>query len=511
MHQSKLFIYNTLIIWMSRIASVFPQLVLIPFLIGTIGETGYGIYALVWSLMLSIEQLQKSLQSGVVKYSAGFLVNGQTNEVNKLISSSFIFSLFLAVLVCTGTLVLAAFHNDPTGQIDTALIVVAIMVLFIFPLTPYVAVIQSRQCYYVGAICETASKYIGLLIIVTWFHIIKPSVEALIIIMAAMLFFSRLVQVPIAHRLIPGIKNRPSLFDGKSFRLITAFGAATVLAAMCIAVNSTGIRWLMGTLTSTSYVAHLVIMLMPGILLAQIIQAMTITVMPATSAYEATRNQLMLQELLIRGMRYTMIIVLAVLMVASLLMRNALVLWLGHGYVFLAPYTLVLFASASFMLSTSTAHHMLKGLGKLRTVILIYFLGLVVVPISLILIVLKTWHDPYVAVTSGLAAGHLVCGGLQIWFSTKTVCAEIRHVLTRAYAQPLIVASTVYGALLAFTTYVGIDVLVIRVFISVLIILLFFSGCYIFIFTSAERDHLKEMVQTAKNKIVPNKGMPKAR
>ncbi|MBE3143119.1 MAG: hypothetical protein IMZ61_04245 [Planctomycetes bacterium] len=450
---------------------------------------------------MSVEQLQLSLQQGVVKYSAGFLAQGRMDEVNKVVSSSFVYSILLAVVSCAGMLVAAAFYNDPSSQTGSALVVVGVMLLFIVPLTPYIAVIQSRQRYYVGAIAETISKYVSLLAVVAWFGMVGPSVEALIIVMAGMLFLSRLAQVPIAYRLVPGLQNRPSLFNGVHFRLIAAFGAVTVLVSLCLAANSTGVRWLMDSLASTRFVAHLAIMLMPGMLLSQLIGAISITVMPATSAYEATGNQQMLQELLIRGMRYTMILALAGLLTAALLMRNVLSVWVGPDYMFLAPFALALFAGEAFFQSTGIAHHMLKGLGKLKAVVFIYSLGLVIVPIGLILVVFKTWHNPYIAVTSGLAAGQLVCGCLNIGFCAKSVHTGLREVFVRVYAQPLLVTAVVCLVALGIVTTGGINGLVGRTCVSVLSVLLFFGGCYFFIATAAERQQVKGLAQAISKKI----------
>lgn len=486
---------------MTQLLMLVPQVILVPYLISTIGEVGYGVYALVWSLMVSIDHLEKSLQSGVVKYSAAYFAQGLTNEVNKVISSSFVYSLFLAVLACIGIFIAAAFYNDPSGKIGTALIMVGIMLLFIIPLTPYIAVIQSRQHYYVGAIADTSAKYISLLTVVMWFTMVGPSVEALIIIMAIIMFLSRLAQVPIAYRFAPGLQNNPRLFDKESFRLIATFGAVIVFASACLAMNTTGVRWLMDALMSTRFVAHLAIMLMPAMLLSQIIGAMTITVMPATSACEATGNQWMLQELLIRGMRYTTILALAGLFAAGLLMRNVLNLWVGPDYVFLAPFTLVLFATNSFMLSTSTAHHMLKGMGKLRAVVFIYLIGLVIVPFGVILIMFQIWHDPYVAVTVGLAAGYVVCGCLQIAFCFKAVSANLRSVLMRAYIQPLICAAAVCLASICIITFLGFDGFFARAIISIIAVLLFLGSAYFFIATAAERQQFEELIKLATNKI----------
>ncbi len=507
MRQSHLILFNTVIIWASRGLSVIPPLILVPYLIGAIGETSYGVYVLVWSLMMSISQLESSLQSGVTKYSAGFLAHGRMDEVNKVISSSFVYSLFLAILVCAATLVIAVFYKDPNGQIRSALGIVSIMSLFIVPLTPYIAVIRSRQCYYVGAITDTVSAYISLLAVVVWFYWVGPSLKALIIIMAGMLFLARFAQVFVAYRLLPGLQNRFHLFEKAHFRLISAFGAATVLSSLCLAANSTGVRWLMDALASTSFVAHLAIMLMPAALLFQIIGDMTFTIMPVASAYEATGNQKMLQELLVRSMRYSTILVLAGVIIASLLMRNVLEVWVGPKYAFLAPYALILFASSSFVLSTSSAHHMLKGMGKLRIVVLIYLIGLAIVPIGLILIVFSIWHNPYIAVIAGLSAGHFVCGCLQIGFGAKAVGFALHEMLMRAYVQPLMVAVAVSAVTFAIVAFSGIDGLVGRAGVSALALFLLFGACYVFIATTAERQNVKELIQLALKKISSIRGL----
>ena len=498
MKQSHLILSNALAIWACRVLLLVPQLILVPYLIATIGEAGYGVYTLVWSLLVSIEQLQRSLQSGVVKYSAGFLAQERIDDVNRVVSSSFIYSLLLAVVACTGILGAAALYDNTGRQIGSALIVVCVMVFFIMPLTPYVAVIQSRQRYYVEAIAEIIAKYLGLGTTFAWFAWMTPSVKTLIIIMAGTLLLSRIAQVPVAYKLLRGLQNRPCFFDKGIFRMIATFGAATVLASLCLIANSTGVRWLMGILVSTSFVAHLAIMLMPGTLLSQIVTAMTITIMPATSAYEATGNQRMLEELMIQSMRYVTILALAAVLTAGLLMSNVLRAWVGPEYVFLSPYALILFTCLSFMLSTSTAHHMLKGMGKLRNVVFIYFVGLLVVPITSILVLFYILKNPYVAVSFGLSAGYIVCGCLQIAYCTQAVRANFWVLLRTVYARSIMLAAIVYLVAISALTTIGICELPGRICAAPLAILLFCSGCYFFIATAAERQQIKGIFELVK-------------
>jgi len=499
--QSHLIISNAAGMWLSQALAVIPPLILVPYLIKTIGEVGYGVYALTWSLVMSIDQLERSLQSGVVKYSAGFLTKGLTDEVNKVISSSFVYSIFLAIIASIAVIIAAYFYNDTSGKVGISLIVVGIMILFILPLTPYIAIIQSKQRYYINAFADTAAKYITLLIVVTWFTVVRPSVEALIIITAIMLFFARFVQVPIAYRLVPDLQNNLKLFNQKSFKLIFSFGAATVLASACLAVNHTGVRWLMDYLASTSFVAHLAIILMPIALLSQIIGAVTLTLMPAASGYEAQGNYKMIQELLIRSIRYTTILIIAAFIAAFFLMRDVLIFWVGHNYAFLAPYAIILFASAAFAQTTSSAHHMLKGLGKLRAVVIIYLISLVVIPIGTILCIMLLYNNPYIAVTAGLSAGFIVCGIMQIFTCAKSAKADLKSLFQRSYIQPIIVAVFVF--FVAFGAYSIIEYAssLLRLLTACIAIAAFIICCYIFIATPDEKQQFSELMKIAKSKI----------
>lgn len=494
MRQSHLILSNALIIWASRVLLLVPQLILVPYLISTIGESGYGVYALIWSLLMSIGQLEQSLQLGVVKYSAAFLAEDRVDKVNRVVSSSFVYSMLLAVVACVCIFIAAAFAGDPTGDLGFSLFVVGVLVLLMIPLTPYVAVIQSRQRYYVTVVAETLSKYIALGAVVTWFSLMTPTVGALMVITAGMLLLSRLAQVPVAYRMVPGLRNRVSLFDRQAFRLIVAFGGVIVLVALCGIANSTGVRWLMASLVSTGFVAHLAIILMPGLFLIQIIQAMTITIMPATSAYEATGNTRMLKELLIRSMRYACILVLAGSLVAALLIKDVLTLWVGPGYAFLAPYSLAFFLSAAFLMTTSSAHHMLNGLGRLRITFFNALVGLVLVPFVLILVLFFVWRNPYIAVTVGLAAGNIVPGLLQIGFAANAVHADLRDVFTRVYARSCMVAAPVIVLALALVRLGRLDGLLEMGCVSVLAVLLFLGGCYVFVATPAERQQAKALL-----------------
>lgn len=492
MRQSHLILSNALVTWASRVLLLVPQVILVPFLIRTLGEAGYGVYALIWSLLMGIDRLEQSLQSGVIKHSAAFLAEHRIDEVNRVVSSSFVYSLLLAVVASVGIFI-AAFLTKAASDLRISLFIVAVLILFIIPLTPYIAVIKARQCFFVGVMASTVGKYITLGVTIGWFSLSTPSVGALIVITAVMLLAERLIQAPIAHLMVPGLQNRPRLSDRNAFRLIFAFGGMTVFVALCNIANTTGIRWLMNWLVSTNFVAHLAIMLMPGMLLSQIVLAMTITVMPATSAYEATGNDRMLRELLIRSIRYTTVIVLAALLVAVLLAKGVVNLWVGPDYVFLAPYALAIFASVVFRMATSSAHHMLKGLGKLRITIIIQLIGNVILPFGLILLVFFLVRNPYLAVTVGLVAGNLLCAVLNTRYSVAAVHAHLPDVVSQAFVQPLFAGAVASAPAILLIEYADINTFSVRAGIAIIATLGFLAQMYLLYATPAERRGIREL------------------
>jgi len=270
-----------------------------------------------------------------------------------------------------------------------------------------------------------------------------------------------------------------------------------VLASLCLAANEAGVRWMMDALVSTAFVAHLAILLMPVLLISQVVRAMTITAMPATSAYQATGNHAMLRELLIRGIRYTMVLAMAVPMVAVFLMKDVLTAWVGADYAFLTPYALVLVVSSSFMMSSSIGHHMLKGLGELRTVVWIYFGALVVLPFGLILALFGLGCDPYWTVTAGLATGHVACGLANALYAARAVGARFLNLAMRGWvACPATAAGaglTVWSA----GRVMGGEGLLFHAGLAGLAVAGHLAGCYFVIATKAERQQALGMLKRA--------------
>jgi O-antigen/teichoic acid export membrane protein len=501
MKQSHLIAVNTLIIWGTTVLQVLPPLILVPFLVRSLGDSGYGQYALIWSLLVAIEQLEISLQSGGIKYGAAFLAQDRIGDLNRVLSSTSVFSMALGTLAGLAVIATALVGYSHTPEMKISLVIVGAMMFIRVPTTPYLGIIRTKQLHYIVSLSSIAAQYSGLLLVVLWFKLAHPSVEALIAISAGTILVSRLALVPVAYRLVPGLENRPRFFDWEIFRYILAFGAVTVFAALCLIVNSTGMRWMAGLLVSTSFVAHLAIFLMPGNMVSQVVQAMTVTVMPAASAYQATDNTEMLQELLLKTTRYIVVLVAAVIVAAILIVRPVLRLWVGPAYEFLDVYVLINLAGVAILLSTSCAHQMLKGIGRLRQVLVAYVIGLAIVPTASFLALFLTLKAPYAAVSVALLLGNITAAVLQMRACAKAVRLDGIRLVLRGYLQPLIPAAASLALVLVVKTLAGWNGTVARLGLATVGVALLFGMFYFLVAGGDERRQFLDFAQMVRGRL----------
>lgn len=491
MNHSRIIAKNVVLIWVSRVLLLLPQIILLPFLINSIGVASYGTYTLLWSLLMSLIQLQTSLQSGVVKFTSEFLANNQTRDVNRVASASLVFSLLLAGLITLALVIVVFLNPDAPRAMKVGYLIMTVATVFIYPATVYMGVIQGLQRVYISALLDAIFRCVGVGAVIVWFALIGPSFDALLLILVSTLILSRLIQIPIAYRLVPTLSARFREFNWSSFRSVAIFGSSTAVASLCLVLNSTGIRWMLGFMVSTTFVAHLAIVLMPGLLLTQIIGSATVVLMPVASAFAARGDQVRNQELFVNGVRYSMIIVVIVMIFAWFLTPSILQFWVGSEFEFLSPYALVLLATSSLMQSTSAGHHILKGLGEIRIIVGIYFVGLVVVPFGMILLALRILGDPYVATVVGLGTGQVVTGLLQLYFSTKALKVSYMDLLWRGYGQLMLLAAPSISVCVIYYGFSSEPNIGLSLSLSIFAAFIFLILCYFVGFSKIERQQLK--------------------
>ena len=497
MSQSHRLIHNTSVIWLTRFLRYIPELLLVPFIIKNIGAEAFGVYVLSWSILTAMERVQVPVTSAVVKYSANYLSNNNIPEVNRIVSTAFSIAALIAAITSLSVLIVAfispdLLHHDSQRFKELTfycLLTVAGTIIASYPLMPFVGIIYARQRHDLFFLLDTAAAYLKAFLVVLWFTLAEPSTVALILITGLAFFLPRLVMALRAERAVPGLKIQIKSIDAYHFRLIFSFAGVLFLASLCYIVNFTGIKWIMGIIASTAFVAHLEIILIPSRVVGQITHGMTLTVMPAASKLDALGDNKTLNELFIRGTRYIFILIMLEIIAASLLLKPVLLLWMGGGFMFLHKYLFLFFCFNAVYTMGYCANQILRGSGKLRAVFWNSLIGQALVPVAATLLLYGLTQDPYWSAAIGLSAGAIVYGPAQVVSCQMALGTSRRDLLQRAFVQPIMIGAPFFLCGLFISLQSGGLDLFPGVLACCLAALLFLAAFY-FIFATADEKAL---------------------
>lgn len=129
--QKKSFLVNVFWSWTGIAISLFSAAVLTPYMTRKLGDEGYGVWVLAFSLVENYWLLDLGFRSATAKFTAQYLTTNETENVNRVISTSFGYFSLIAVLVSFATLVGAPFVTgrfqiEPQYRLDFQWLVILV-------------------------------------------------------------------------------------------------------------------------------------------------------------------------------------------------------------------------------------------------------------------------------------------------------------------------------------------------------------------------------------------------
>ena len=486
-----------------RVLRLFPELLLLPFIIHRLGAESYGIYVLAWSVLPLLVLVQQGIGSAIIKYTAAFFGQGKLEDVNKVLSTSSLLSIIVGIASGLCIIVVAncaPWYFEKIGQGNTEAIIfvlntVGIMVLLSFPLMPYAGILQSLQRYDLIALVTTAFAYARVGAVVCWFLFVGPSIKAFVIVSAVLQVLSGLCLTIIAYRLVPGLRNRLRLCNWNTVKMMFEFSTVILLCSLCSVINTSGVKWMMGTLVSLEFVGMMAVMLVLASLLGEIVQAMSLSVMPAASKYFARNDHKLLEELFVRGTRYMTLLVIVSMMAILLITKPFFKVWMGAEYQYLSIYVIILCAGTGIFMSAMCAHRILVGTGMLKASLICSVVGPVFVTMGTIFLILLRSGSAYWAVTLGLTCGYVVTAVMRVAFCAKGMGVSIKKLLWRGYVEPMVTAAPIMIIALAAVHYWRANSLALRAAASAVTILAFAYVFGLIFLTEQERRQAKTIFQ----------------
>ena len=441
--------------WLALAVSLGSGFLLSPFLVGHLGDSVYGVWVLVGSLVGYLGLLDFGITPSIVKYVAEHRARGDQEAINRVVTVSLtVFSILgVACLVASASVAFffnSIFRSPLSYSTATAVVMIAGLNLALsFPASVFVGLVRGYQRYDLDAGITSLTIIVRSVLVV----VLVRSGQGLLAVALTTFAFDmiRLVYlVRCAYRLNPEIRIARRYYDaGIRQRL---FGYSVYIFIIVVAKQFIFYTdsIVIGLFLSTALVTVFFIASRLASYLRMLVSDMVGVLTPTASDLEARADRAGVNALLVAGTKYTLLISLPAAAVLFVMGDRFIELWMGSGYSQSAVILMILTVGVLANLLEMPVDTVLRGLGKHRIVARFTILQgaanlvlslLLVVPLGLVGVALGT-AIPMIVVT---------VIAFPIYFRELGVSAS--DWIRRSMPRPLAVQAPFIALLIALRLY----------------------------------------------------------
>ncbi len=347
-----------------------------PFLVNTMGDTGYGMWILIASLTGYFDVLDLGLRTSVGRTLALHRAENDRRGITTTVSTGLLLLCIQAVVVVIGTLIAlrAFFHlfEVPAGQeraVQTALILVAINLAVIYVFSIFDALIWSLQRFDLLNAVDIPSVVTRATLTLL---LVTPAngLQTLAWITLAVTLAGGIAKAVIAFRLDPAIRVDIRSLSWRRVHDLFSYGAWCFLMSLA-RISTTqlgpiviGSRLAVSQVTPFSIAARLVT-------LAKSLQVVSTGVFtPLATAYHAGRHRTSQQKLFLDGGKQCLGLGVFFVGYFSCLGGPLLTLWIGPRMQHALPLLLIMVVGELIPLSQGITNSLLLGMASHRALAL---------------------------------------------------------------------------------------------------------------------------------------------
>ena len=352
--------------------SVLIALLVTPYVVRKLGIEGYGVYALLTSVVGYYTLLDLGLGQGVTKFVAEFAAHGRTDAVASAIDAA----LRVQVLVGLAAASVLMFFADPLLHVigvpgalwrDAKRGTYAVAAGFFFTMVAgtFSAALMGLQRFDVTSRFSLLTNAVLNLTIVLLLHAgygLKEAVYAttgVALVLLVGYFVVLRVELP---------AWRPSLrYDRAGFRTLFRFSGYAFLAKLAPMFNGYIIRFVVGVMLGPAAVTFYVVPMRIISAIGGFLGSIAVVLFPFTSELAVAGGRNNLERLYVRASRYLLAIAFPVYLVLMVFSFPVLSLWMGSNFARQSAGVLSALAAA-YLVSAATMvpGNMALGLGRSR-------------------------------------------------------------------------------------------------------------------------------------------------
>jgi O-antigen/teichoic acid export membrane protein len=363
---------NVMSNWVGLTIEAVVGFLLAPFIVRSVGDTAYGIWALVLAFSGYFGLLNFGLRPAINKYVAQYRQLGDYTAMNAVVNAALTFYAVVGALVLVMSVGLSrvptAVFQIPSGYATEARIVtilVGIQVALALPGVVIGGILSGLQRYDLHSVIGGSLTLLRAALVVV-FLAQYPSIRTLAIVNILTTAGGLALTILAVLRVCPQIHFRLTLPRGEIVRLLCRYsGTAVVIqlaARLVYYADSLVIAYFLPVAAVTPFVI--------GGKLAELsrdlIMDTTSVLSPAASQLQAARQERPLQAMLEYSTKMLLLLIIPLGLGFILLGRPFIVLWMGPQYALSADILAVLAVGQLFSLPQQGLRSMLYGMGEHR-------------------------------------------------------------------------------------------------------------------------------------------------
>ncbi len=374
--------------WGAFLFSAVVSFFLGPYILGKLGTTTYGIWALIGSLVAYFGLLDLGVRSAVTKFISAYHTTGNhegASEIKSAAVLAFTMAGLVAIALGAGvSLFVERIFSIPPGSesaVKIAIMIMATNMAIALVTGVYGGILTARHRFdlfnavsVIGVVVRSSAIVFALETDATISH----HADQAIIVLAVIQLFASAIQLTLSwilsRRAYPEAKTSiRRAFSPEPLRKILSFGLLSsgihVLGSL---TNNSGLI-LIGAILPVAMVTYYSIAESLAEYTRQLLSGITHTLMPAVSSMEGAGQVESVKRVLIDGTRYAHLVILPI--IATFIVRgdSFISLWMGAEYGKLAGQILtILSVSLWAMIGHQVCTTTMIGLGKQKGMVPIF-------------------------------------------------------------------------------------------------------------------------------------------
>lgn len=446
---------NTSFSILARIVRTGVYLVVIPFIIQSVGETRYGIWVALFAFVDYFNLLDLGFGAATVKYTADYYARENIFEVGQTIITAGLFYLLVLPLIFIPIFftdsILRFFHVAPKNLNEAIFVLRGVVLIFAFNQTTSIFrnVLIGLQRMDVQNLCEIVQTFLyGLGVILVLRN--GLGLKGLILVVGVLRVLLVAAYTLSVFKIVPGMKQGLRHFSGKMFKEFFAYGIKLQITSIAGLFNFQLDKILIGHFLRLELVTFYELGSKIAMFIRQMPSVFLVALIPASAELAAKGDRKRLGAMHMSGARYITLMTAPIAFFLGTMAPTVMLVWMGgNDYPYAILTIRILCIGYFFNILTGVTTSMVRGVGIVHyEMYTSLFVALSNLTLSLGLIIKIGFPGALIGTAASMTAGNI----LYLYRFNHYMETAFRTFLKDTFIKPVLVAS-VAGAIIWSSQY----------------------------------------------------------